>query len=95
MHACLILYYTVAILFSCVHAVCPSQCGELGGQDRCYYGPPAKCCSVYENGVCAEMCSTNRTASAATNFTCGKQFMFLLKKSMKYIVQVATSYMYS
>ena len=53
--------------------VCPSQCGELAGQDRCYYGPTAQCCSVYENGSCFEMCSTNRTASAATNFICGKQ----------------------
>ena len=54
--------------------VCPDQCGELGGQNRCY-GPPAVCCPVYENKVCAEMCSTNRTASATTNFTCGKHHL--------------------
>ena len=60
-------------------AVCPSRCSELEGQNRCYnpadpsFAREGVCCPVYENGTCAEMCSTNRTASAATNFTCGKQ----------------------
>ena len=69
---------TIATLFS-LCAVCPSRCSELEGQSRCY-SSPAVCCPVYENGVCVEMCFTNRTASAATNFTCGKQCSYKIKK---------------
>ena len=67
-------YMTVLVPshFVLLCAVCPSRCGELGNQNRCYSSPTAVCCPVYENGMCVDMCSTNRTASAATNFTCGR-----------------------
>ena len=50
------------------HAVC-MQCQSLG-QGSCT--KETDCCPFFEGGVCVDNCSVNRTANAASNFTCGK-----------------------